>query len=110
MPADPHKISRRFVRLASLFGVGVAIGLSPLLGTAAVPGFKSLLSLFPIGMADTLIPTSSFLMGLAALGTYAIVQARDLSRRSISRGFRASIAGAAVFLVVLVIAYGLVVV
>jgi hypothetical protein len=108
-PPDAGRISRRFVKLGSLFGIGVAVGLSPLLGNADVPGFRALLGLFPIGVATTLIPTSAFLMGLAALGTYAVVLTQNLSRTILARTLGASVVVAALLLAILVIVYGLVV-
>ena len=67
VPGPPKGFAAQWVRSLLGFSVGTAIGLAPLLGNANVPGFKSLLSLFPIDMQSWLIPFSSFLMGGAAV-------------------------------------------
>jgi hypothetical protein len=47
-------------------GVGVAVGLAPLLGKTRVPGFAALLHLYPESLQATAIPIASFLMGIVA--------------------------------------------
>lgn len=47
-------------------GVGVAVGLAPLLGKARIPGFAALLELYPESLRATAIPLASFLMGIVA--------------------------------------------
>jgi hypothetical protein len=47
-------------------GVGVAVGLAPLLGKARVPGFAALLDLYPESLQATAIPIASLLMGIVA--------------------------------------------
>lgn len=49
------------------FGVWFAIGISPFLGNKDVPGFSSLLSMYPESMRAVVIPLASFLMGVMAL-------------------------------------------
>lgn len=61
----------KWVRLVVAFGVSVSIGLAPFLGTVGVPGFHSLLSLFPelpFDTTKTVIPLAAFLMGIVAVG------------------------------------------
>ncbi len=70
LPQPPNPASR-WVKYVLAFGVSVAVGLAPFLGLAGVPGFRSLLSLFPTAPFDThqtLIPLSAFLMGVVAVG------------------------------------------
>jgi hypothetical protein len=65
--AIPEGITRDWVRSLFGFGVGVAIGVAPLLGRLPVPGFTALLSLFPVTMQTWLIPLSAFLMGISSV-------------------------------------------
>jgi hypothetical protein len=104
-PVDAGRISRKFVRLATLFGVGVGIGLAPLLGAASVPGFQALLALFPVGVAQTLIPVSALLMGLLAFLAYALAVSKGLPRRTVTRLMLSSVAVAITMLVILLIVY-----
>lgn len=69
-PRPPTLLANRFVRYVIGFSVGIVIGLLPFLGLINVPGFNALLSLFPsapIDMRTTIIPLSSFLMGVVAV-------------------------------------------
>ena len=83
----PTSLSRRFIKYVFGFGVVVAVGLSPFLGKAAVPGFDALLSLYPPDLRSVLIPLASFLMGLIALAVQ-FYSAEAVSRRGIRRLFR----------------------
>jgi hypothetical protein len=67
--APPTPLSRRLIRSAIGFSVGVAVGLAPFLGRVSVPGFSALLSLFPEELQTPLLPLSAFLMGIIAAGT-----------------------------------------
>lgn len=62
-------IAGKFVRYVLGFSVAVAVGLAPFLGNASVPGFVSLLEIFPDSERGTLIPVSAMLMGLVSLVT-----------------------------------------
>ena len=64
----PPPLTSRFVRLILGFGVSVAVGLAPFLGKLKIPGFDALLTVFPEELHYSLIPLSSFLMGLVAAG------------------------------------------
>lgn len=64
----PPPLASRFVRLVLGFGVSVAVGLAPFLGKLSIPGFDALLTVFPEELHYSLIPLSSFLMGLVAAG------------------------------------------
>jgi hypothetical protein len=64
-PATP--LARKFVRYLVGFGVGVGVGLAPYLGIVKVPLFRSLLSLIPDSIQDTVIPLSAALMGTLAV-------------------------------------------
>jgi hypothetical protein len=67
LKAIPPGIARDWVRSLMGFGVGVAIGVAPLIGKLPIPGFAALLSLFPLAMQGWLIPLSAFLMGLSSV-------------------------------------------
>lgn len=66
-PSPPTWLAGRFVQYVAGFGVSVGVGLAPLLGRLDVPLFEPLLRLYPPGLQNTLIPLSSFLMGVIAL-------------------------------------------
>lgn len=66
-PKPPTSLGRLFVRYVVGFSVGVAVGVSPFLGRASVPGFDALLSLFPISLQNTTIPLAGFMMGIIAI-------------------------------------------
>jgi hypothetical protein len=63
----PTSRARRLVRAILGFGVGVAIGLAPYLGTVAVPGFRPLLGLYPLSIRDIMIRLAAALMGVVAV-------------------------------------------
>jgi len=63
-------LAARWVRLMLTFGISVAVGMAPLLGYANVPGFKSLLELFPkypFDFTTQLVAVAGLMMGLTAL-------------------------------------------
>ncbi len=59
---------RPFVRYSLGLLVAVPVALGPFLGKEKVPGFAALLELFPFQLRGVLIPLSTFLMGLIAVG------------------------------------------
>lgn len=64
----PHTaLTRRLVRAILGFGVGVAVGLAPYLGTVGVPGFQPLLNLYPLSIRNVAIPLAAALMGIVAV-------------------------------------------
>lgn len=65
-PTSPPPVARRWVRAMLGLGVGVAVGLAPLLGKTHVPGFTALLDLYPESLRETAIPIASLLMGIVA--------------------------------------------
>lgn len=66
LPEPPTALARRYVQYVVGFGIAVGIGLAPFLGK--VVGIDALLNLFPRKLHFSLIPFSSFLMGLMAAG------------------------------------------
>jgi hypothetical protein len=84
--------SKVFVQRALEFMVSAAIGLAPLLGKTRVPGFESVLALYPQQLQGSLVPLSSFVMGAAVLTTDFFLRgkvpsearARALFRRMLS--------------------------
>jgi len=63
----PTPNARKYVNYMLSFGISVGIGLSPLLGKLNVPGFSSILSLYPANLVDVVIPFAALLMSLPAL-------------------------------------------
>ncbi|WP_224243125.1 hypothetical protein [Hyalangium gracile] len=62
IPAPP-RIARHWLNKMLGLGVGVALGLAPLLGGVGIPGFKALLLLYPESLRYWVIPLASLLMG-----------------------------------------------
>lgn len=100
----PSSVSRRFVRYGLGFGVSIGIGMAPLLGKVAIPGFDALLGLFPVQLQKTLIPLSAFLMGLAALVTQ-FYHKEKIPEETINRYFRTGIIAILFSLFLLVVFY-----
>lgn len=102
-PRPPTPLSRRFVRYLVGFGVGVALGLAPFLGTAGVPGFVPLVDLLPLTLHDRVAALAPIVMGVLAV----VVQfgsAVRTSQRRLRRRFAITLAvlgGGFVLLVVL---------
>ena len=67
-PEVPKGPAALWVRSLLGFGVGVGVGLAPLLGKTGLPGFSALLSVLPDILKTTAIPLSSFIMGVLAVG------------------------------------------
>src|SRR5882724_5196164 len=65
--SPPTRTAKKFVRYMVGFGVSVAVGLAPYLGTLHVPLFSSLLDLIPEPIRGTVIPLSAALMGVVAV-------------------------------------------
>jgi hypothetical protein len=63
----PPPIARQYINYMLSFGISVGIGLSPLLGKLDVPGFYSILSLYPTNLVDIAIPFAALLMSFPAL-------------------------------------------
>lgn len=106
-PATP--LARRLVRYILGFGVGIGVGLAPYLGLIDIPPFKSLLSLIPGSIQDTVIPLSAALMGTVA----AVVQwhgGERLTRKRLRKLFGRTLAAAALGFVLLTVIHSLVVV
>lgn len=107
----PPSTTIRWTRLMVGFGVSVAVGLAPLLGSVEVPGFSALLQLFPTLPWDTrktIIPLAAFAMGVTA----AVVQFRASDRLSDKRLrtlFNRTVAAIVVAFLVLVISHTLLV-
>lgn len=72
--------SRRFVRLAWTLGIGVPVGLAPLLGTDLVPAFEPLLTVLSQDLRAQVVPYSILLVSLIALGLEFYVRER-ITRR-----------------------------
>lgn len=69
IPKTPF-LARRWTRMMLAFGISISLGMAPLLGYVQIPGFVSLLALFPIYPFDftkQLVAVTSLLMGLIAL-------------------------------------------
>jgi hypothetical protein len=104
----PTPLAKHFVRYLLGFGVGVALGLAPYLGEINVPFFKSLLTLIPNSLRDTVLPLSAALMGLIAI----VVQwygTERLSKRWLRRTFNRTILFSLFSLIALIVAHSFVV-
>jgi len=64
LPPASRKYVRYFVSLIVVLGAGT----SPLWGGDKIPGFRSILNLFPQDLQDLVIPSASVLMCLPAVG------------------------------------------
>lgn len=84
-PQPPTALSRRFVRYLVGFGVGVALGLAPFLGTVGVPGFVPLADLLPLTLQERVRALAPIVMGVLAVvvqfGSGARTSQRRLRRR-----------------------------
>jgi hypothetical protein len=64
---EPTPAAKRYINYMLTFGISVGIGLAPLLGKVDVPGFSSILSLYPTNLAGIVIPFAALLMSVPAL-------------------------------------------
>ncbi len=104
----PTPLAKKLVKYVVWFGVGFAVGLAPYLGTFKVPGFRALLTLFPVSIRDTMIPLSAALMGIIAV----VVQWHGSNKPDLKwlhRNFNRTLIIALLSLVALVIIHALVV-
>lgn len=85
-PTLPTWLAKRFVRYMVGFGVAVAIGMAPFLGTLDLPLFAPLLAMFPDSLRGTAIPLSSFVMGLVAIAVQ-FAAGEVVSRKGLRRWF-----------------------
>jgi hypothetical protein len=60
-------IASKWVRYLLGFSVSAAVGLAPYLGRVHVPLFTPMLTMIPLSLQDTAIPTASACMGLVAV-------------------------------------------
>jgi len=81
------------------FGISIGVGLSPLLGRARVPGFASLLSLYPAGLAQIVIPFAALVMSLPALAVQYLSLGK-LSSRRLTKWFAWTLVLAAVLILI----------
>jgi len=68
--SKPPLMTQRWMRMMLAFGFSVALGMAPLLGKIKIPGFSSLLEMFPTFPFDfttQLLAVTGLLMGLTAL-------------------------------------------
>jgi hypothetical protein len=86
-PEPPSSLTETLVRQVVGFGVWVALGMAPFLGTVRVPGFTNLLDLYPVSLRGWLIPLSGLLMGVVAVVIEFLATYR-LTQREIGRWFR----------------------
>lgn len=108
-PDLPTPLARRFVRYLVGFGVAVAVGSAPFLGTLKVPGFTALLDLFPRQLQGRFVALSPFVMGVVAL-TLQFYGRDRIARGRLRRWFGGTLALVAAAFLGLVVAYSLVVV
>jgi hypothetical protein len=80
--------SKVFVQRVLEFMVSAAIGLTPFLGKAGVPGFTSILALYPQQLQSSLVPLSSFVMGAAVVATDFFLRGKTPSESRARSMFR----------------------
>jgi hypothetical protein len=88
--SDLPPVARRLVLYVGGFSVAAGLGFAPFIGSVKVKGYHSLLELFPWQLQGVLIPLSSFLMGLIAVGVQFEAGERVAAPR-IRRRFRAGL-------------------
>jgi hypothetical protein len=107
-PATPANdlppAARQYVRYLLAFGVSLAVGLAPLLGKANVPGFSALLSLYPVNLADTLVPFAALFMALPAIAVQFYAGVR-VNRAKLHKWFGRALAFAGVMVLIVLSAY-----
>lgn len=96
-----------WVRSLLGFGVGVGVGLAPLLGKTGLPGFSALLSVLPDILRTTAIPISSFVMGLLAVGVQFYGRYATPSAAWLQRKFGITIALSCAFVLLFYLAHAL---
>ena len=102
-------LARRFVRHLVGFGVAVAVGCAPFLGTLRVPGFTALLDLFPLQLQGRFVAMSPFVMGVVALAVQ-FYAAERLSRKLLKRWFGRGLLLLGATFVLLLVVYALAIV
>jgi hypothetical protein len=63
------------------FGVTIPVALLPLLGKLPIPGFQTILDVFPLNLRDGLIAFGAFTASIPALGVQAYYRSRPPSVR-----------------------------
>jgi hypothetical protein len=101
-PGPPTRLSRRFVRYLVGFGVGVALGLAPFLGSIGVPGFVPLADLLPLTLQDRIAGLAPIVMGVVAVAVQFGADSR-IPRRRLRRRFAITLAVLAVGFLLLVV-------
>jgi hypothetical protein len=81
-------VAAKFVRALLAFVITVGVGTSPLWGGGKIPGYQSILDVFPKDLQDV-IPWASMLMSIIAVGVQ-FASAELLRRRRIRRAFIAT--------------------
>lgn len=108
VPQPPTALSRRFVRYLVGFGVGVALGLAPFLGTVGVPGFVALADLLPLTLQDRIAALAPVVMGVVAVAVQFGSESR-IPRKRLRRRFAVTLSILAAGFVLLVVLQALVV-
>lgn len=101
-PQPPTALSRRFVRYLVGFGVGVTLGLAPLLGTMDVPGFVPLADLLPLTLQEQLAALAPVVMGVVAVAVQFGSESR-IPRKRLRRRFAVTLSILAAGFVLLVV-------
>jgi hypothetical protein len=81
-------VAAKFLRALLAFVITVGVGTSPLWGGGKIPGYQSILDVFPKDLQDV-IPWASMLMSIVAVGVQ-FASAELLRRRRIRRAFMAT--------------------
>ena len=102
--ADLPPAAQQYLRYMLAFGVSLAVGLAPLLGKLNVPGFSALLSLYPVNLADTIIPFAALFMALPAIAVQFYAGDR-INRNKLQRWFALTLGLVGVLLFVVLALY-----
>lgn len=97
---QPPALAARWLRALVALAVTVPLGLAPLLGKLDIPGFTTLLTLYPDELRNTALALATFAMALVAVGVQFFAGDKT-NQRKLRRAFLVLTAGLFALLVTL---------